>query len=126
MCTYKKMNMLNSKTAYTNFLVEATFTCTDMKYIQKEQTNVASYPCVIQVWLLYFYLDEKKCTVHGGDKFKEENVYVNPISIFCILAFSEYFAVKSSIAKERNKLHFMYNIFNIFILLLTIHNKMTH
>ena len=49
MCTYKKMNMLNSKTAYTNFLVEATFTCTDMKYIQKEQTNVASYPCVIQV-----------------------------------------------------------------------------
>ena len=66
------MCMLNSKTAYTNFLVEATFTCTDMKYIQKEQTNVASYPCVIQVWLLYFYLDVKKCRVQGGDKFKKE------------------------------------------------------
>ena len=27
------MYMFNSKTAYTHFLVEATFTCTDMKYI---------------------------------------------------------------------------------------------
>ena len=33
MYTYKKMNMLNSKTAYTHFLLEATFTCTDIKYI---------------------------------------------------------------------------------------------